>query len=257
MARVTASMAAPLRSRKMADRSIRSERSFYVVAACMMLIVTALAFRFFILHGKAFGGEDTTRQIVPLVVIHGLAMFGWIILFLVQSILIWNGNRRLHMVIGPAGAVLAAAIVVLGATTAGLSVHFNPQSYQLLGGARFFLAVMLGEMLAFGTLVAIGMLYRRRAEIHRPMMLLATVEIMSGSLGRCPYISHLAIVPPLYAVGPMLLFGALLFLLRWAMTRVPSRWYVIGYLGITAAGLISVVVGRSAVWSYIAGVIVP
>jgi len=27
---------------------------------------------------------------------------------------------------------------------------------------------MLGEMLAFGTLVAIAVIYRRRAEIHRP-----------------------------------------------------------------------------------------
>jgi hypothetical protein len=161
------------------------------------------------------------------------------------------------MLIGPAGAVLAAAIVVLGGTTAGLSVHFNPQSYQFLGGARFFLAVMLENMLAFGALASIGMFYRRRPEIHRPMMLLATIEITGASLARCPYISGLAIVAPLYAVGPMLLFGALIFLLQCGMTRVASRWYVIGFLGMTAAALISVVVGRSALWSDIAGVIVP
>jgi len=257
MAKVTASMATPLQSRKMTDRSIHAERSFYVVAACIVLIVTVTGFRFFILHGKAFPETDITRQIVPLVVVHGFAMFGWVSLFLVQSILIWNGNRRLHMVIGPAGAVLAAAIVVLGATMACLSVHFNPQSYQPVGGARFFLAVMLGEMLAFGTFVAVGTVYRRRAEIHRPTMLLATIEITSAALGRCPYISDLATVAPFYVVGPMLLFGAMLFLLHWAMTRVASRWFVIGYLGITAASLISVAVGRTALWSHVASVIVP
>jgi hypothetical protein len=222
-----------------------------------VLIVTVTGFRFFILHGKAFLGGDITRQIAPLVVIHGLAMFGWVSLFLVQSILIWNGNRRLHMVIGPAGAVLAAAIVVLGATLACLSVHFHPQSAQIVGGARFFLAVMLGEMLIFSAFVAIGMVYRRRAEIHRPVMLLATIEITSGALGRCPYISGLSIVPPLYVVGPVLLFGALIFLLQCGMTRAVSRWYVIGYLGMTVAALTSIVVGRSALWSDIAGVIVP
>ena len=42
---------------------------------------------------------------------------------------------------------------------------------------------MLGEMLAFGTLVAIAVIYRRRAEIHRPMMLLASLMVISGALG--------------------------------------------------------------------------
>ena len=37
---------------------------------------------------------------------------------------------------------------------------------QPFGGARFFLTIMFGEMLTFGALVATGMRYRRRAEIH-------------------------------------------------------------------------------------------
>ena len=77
-----------------------------------------------------------THQIVPLIIAHGLAMSGWVVLFLVQSILILTGRRRLHMVIGPLGGVLAAAIVILGATVAPLSVHFSPQIYVSLGGPR-------------------------------------------------------------------------------------------------------------------------
>ena len=42
---------------------------------------------------------------------------------------------------------------------------------------------MLGEMLALDTLVAIAIIYRRRAEIHRPMMLLASLMVISGALG--------------------------------------------------------------------------
>jgi hypothetical protein len=34
-----------------------------------------------------------TRQIGPLIVVHGLAMFSWIILFCLQSTLILIGNR--------------------------------------------------------------------------------------------------------------------------------------------------------------------
>jgi hypothetical protein len=238
-----------------AARTVRAERLFYVLAGSVMLIATVVGFRSFLAHGKGFGGE-ITRQIVPLVVVHGLAMFSWISLFLVQSIFILNGNRRLHMRIGVAGAVLAGAMVILGSVTAILSTRYNPESYQLLGGARFFLATMLGEMLSFGTLVAIAVIYRRRAEIHRPMMLLASLMIISGSLGRSPYIGNFAIMPPLYVLGPALVLGALLLVLQWAMTRAVSRWYALGYCAFVVASLIFILVGRSTLWNQIAGAII-
>lgn len=238
----------------LALRSVRSERLFYVIAGSVMLVATAVGFRSFLLHGKGFGGE-ITRQIVPLVVVHGLAMFSWIILFLVQSIFILNGNRRLHMRVGVGGAMLAAFMVPLGSFTAILSTRHNPESYQALGGARFFLATMLGEMLSFGVLVAVAVIYRRRSEIHRPMMLLASLMIISGSLGRCPYIGEFAVMPPLYVLGPALVLGALFLALRWGMTRTFGRWYGIGYSAIAIASFIFIAVGHSALWNQIAGAI--
>src|SRR5262249_39633700 len=156
-------------------RALQAERLFYVIAGSVMLIATAVGFRLFLLHGRGFGGGEITRQIVPLVVVHGIAMFSWMVLFLVQSILILNDNPRLHMRIGVGGAVLAAVMVPLGSVAAILSARNNPDLYQPLGGARFFLATMLGEMLSFGILVAVAVICRRRPQIHRPMMLLASL----------------------------------------------------------------------------------
>jgi hypothetical protein len=229
-----------------------------ISAAGLMLVITAVGFRFFILHGKGLGGGEITKQIVPLIVAHGFAMFGWVVLFFVQSVFILVGNRRLHMVIGPAGAVLAAAIVILGSTVASLSVHFNPSLYQPFGGARFFLALMFGEMLTFGGLVATGMLYRRRAEIHRPMMLLATALITGAALGRVPYMADLlGTVAPLYQHNLTLSLGALLFLLHWAMTGRADRWFAASYAGLGLACLATVAVGNTAQWNQIAGLMVP
>ena len=238
-------------------RTVQSERLFYVIAGIVMLIATMAGFRLFLAQGKGFGGGEITSQIVPLVVIHGLAMFSWIILFLVQSIFILNGNRRLHMRIGVFGAALAGVKVVLGSATAILSAHHNPEAYQPLGGARFFLATMFGEMIAFGTLVAIAVIYRRRAEIHRPMMLLASLMIISGALGRCPYIARFAIMPPLYVLGPALVLGALFLVLHSAMVRALSRWYALGYSAVVVASIIFIVVGHSTLWNQLTGAIVP
>jgi hypothetical protein len=252
----TMTVATPASAAKIAERRINQDRPFYVVAAGVMLIFAAGGFRNFYLHGRAPWGA-MTAQIVPLVVAHGLAMSGWVLLFLVQSILILTGRRRLHLVIGPIGGVLAAAIVILGTTVAPLSVHFSPQVYATLGGPRSFLATMFVQMLSFGTFVGIGLVYRRRPEVHRPMMLLATIVIQSGALGRFPYIENLAAFPPLYVWGPVLLFGGLLFAVQWGMSGTPNRWYLRGYAGMVMASFLSVAVGSSALWNRMASTFAP
>jgi hypothetical protein len=236
-------------------RRLAAERLFYVIAGCVMLVATVVGFRLFLAHGKGFGGGEITHQIFPLVVVHGIAMFSWVVVFLLQSILILNGNPRLHMRIGVGGAVLAGVMVPLGSVSAILSARYNPDIYQLLGGPRFFLATMLGEMLSFGVLVGVAVIYRRRPEIHRPMMLLASLMIISGALGRCPYIGEYALMPPLYVLGPALVLGALFLVLQLGMTRAFSRWYALGYSGMVIASVMIIVIGHSALWNRIAGAI--
>lgn len=55
---------------------------------------------------------------------------------------------------------------------------------------------MLGEVLAFTTLAVVAAVYRRRGKIHRPMIVLASLMIMSGSLGGGPYIGDFPLMPP-------------------------------------------------------------
>jgi hypothetical protein len=237
-------------SARVADRgSLPAERLFYVIAAYLMLVATLVGFREFYLRGRGPGGGPMTSGIVPLIVGHGLAMSAWIALFCAQSTLILRGNRRLHMVIGLWGAVLAGLIVVLGSSVALLSVHFNPRAHEPFGGPQLSLMIALSEMLLFGTLVTVGIVNRHRAEIHRPMMLLATIVIVSGSLARMPYMLPLAILPPLYVYTLSLLFGAMLFLLHWGMTRAVNRWYLIGYLAILIASFVFVGLGSTGVWT--------
>ena len=239
--------------RRFADR----DRLFYVIAAVMMLIFTAGGFRRFYLHGKAPWG-DLTHQIFPLVVLHGIAMSSWVVVFLVQCVLILGGYRRLHMkVIGWVGAALVPVIVILGSAGGTLSVRFRPEIYAPLGGPRAFLATMLMEMACFGTFAGIGLANRRRPEIHRPMMLLASLSMISGAIGRFPYIEPFAFSPPLYVMGPALAFGAFLFLLQWAMTRAANWRYLMGFVGITIASVLAIAIGTSAVWNRMVAALVP
>lgn len=121
--------------------------------------------------------------------------------------------------LGRMGAVLAAAIVLLGLPVVLLSAHYNPAIYTDFGGARFFLPLMLASPLMFGALVAVGIAYRRRPEVHR------------------------------------LLLGALLFVLHAAMTRRTSRYYAVGYASLAVGSLLSVVVAHSTTWNQIAALV--
>ncbi len=248
----------PERGREMS--AAERERWFYAIAAFAMLLLTAVGFREFLLHGKSVGGAPMTAQILPLVVMHGLAMLGWVLLFCVQSTLIVANRRRLHFRLGKIGAFLAGAVVLLGVTVAPLSAHYNPAAYDDFGGARYFLALMWPEPVTFGVLVAIALAYRHRLEVHRPMMLLATVGLMTGSLGRLPYWDALLrLVGGRVAVdlfGQMLVLGAVLLVVHAAVTRRWNRYFLAGYGGQVMAVILSAAVANSAAWNRIAGLLV-
>jgi hypothetical protein len=240
-----------------AVRRSDADRRFYLIAASLMLFFTVVGFRQFLQHGHNSVGGEVTAEIMPLVVVHGLAMFGWVVVFFLQTSLIQTGRRKLHMVIGPFAVALAAAVVILGSVVAGLSVHFNPAQYEGLGGAKPFLATMWMQMILFGGFVGLGWWYRRKAAIHRPMMLLATLVMQSGSMSRCPYFGALAHVAPLYVWNAVLIFGALLFLLQWALSRTANRAYLIGYAGIVLAAFLSAAIGTSPAWTRLTAAIIP
>ena len=235
----------------------RMERMFYLLSGCVLLVVVALGFQQFYLHGKANNGGPVTQQITPLVVLHGILMSSWIVLFVAQSSLIVRGNRKLHMSLGVAGAVLAGCLVVVGLATAIASVHYNPESYKEIWGARRFLSFMLTNVLGFGALAGVGLKYRRRSEVHRPMMLLATLFV-AGPAGffRIPWISGplMATIHTIFAPWvPMLILGILLVLLKWFMTRSFDRYVAAGFAGIVLACLFQFFVSSTAWWYQIAG----
>ena len=235
----------------------RRERMFYLAAASLMLIIVAMGFQKFYVHGQASDGGPVTQQIAPLVFLHGVLMSSWIIALVLQSGLIVGGNRKLHMSLGIGGAVLAALLVIVGLTTAIASVHYNPESYKNIWGARRFLSFMLTNISGFGVLAGIGLKYRRRPEVHRPMMLLATLFV-AGPAGffRIPFISgpimgaiHTILAPWV----PMMVLGALLALIKWLMTQSWDRYFAAGFIGIVLACVLQFFVANSAWWYQVAG----
>lgn len=236
----------------------RMERQFYLLAGCVFLVFVALGFQQFYLHGQNFLGRPVTHQIAPIIVVHGIGMSAWIIFLIVQSSLIVSGNRKLHMSLGVGGAVLAAFLVILGFFAAIRSAHYRPNSFAFYGSTPHFLIVPLTDILGFGVLVAVGLQYRRRPEIHRPMMCLATLFATAAAFSRISFIRgplggalHGSVFAVLTGWIPMLTLGLLLVAGKWLMTRTWDRYFARGWAIMACVCAIQLFVATTAAWSRI------
>ncbi len=235
------------------------ERKFYLLAGCLLLVFVALGFKRFYLHGQSAAHGPVTKQIAPLVFVHGIGMSAWILFFIVQSSLIVKGNRKLHMSLGAGGAILAVFLVIAGLLTAIGSVHYNPHGFRDLGGAHHFLIIPVTDIVGFGVLAGIGLRNRRRPEIHRPMMCLATLFVMTAALFRIGFIRG-PVIGAMHASSfvvfapwiPMLTLGVLLVSGKWLMTRSWDRYFALGWTGIACVCALQAFMANTAAWDHIA-----
>src|SRR5262245_25371026 len=132
----------------------------------------------------------------PLLHVHGAAFTCWVLLFVAQAVLVARGRVDVHRKLGVAGALLAAAMVVIGLSAAIDSAQRGVAAGN--AGALRFLAIPVVDMLVFPSLVAAGIFFRRQPETHKRLMLLATLTLFSAAVARWP----LAIL----AAGPAAFF---------------------------------------------------
>ena len=153
------------------------ERRLYTWAAMIAVLVVFAGFaRTYYLKG-AFGTPDLST----LKHVHGLVMTAWFTLFLVQVRLVATGRTPVHRKLGALGAILAAIVVIVGTTTAIVAARngATPGPPPLV-----FLAIPLGDMVVFLALVSAAILYRKRSDFHKRLMLLASLSLLTAAIAR-------------------------------------------------------------------------
>jgi hypothetical protein len=218
-----------------------------------MLIVTAFGFQEFYLHGQEFGGTAISPSMFPFVIVHGVALTLWFVLFLTQSVLIANRRRQIHMTLGWSAMALAVIIVVSGFPVAIKSVQADPLSPFWGMEYRQFLLIMLTEIGSFALFVLAGLLNRKRPARHRAMMLLATMSILAGATLRMP------ILFPIFGTtgwvgmfGPIFVLGAVLLATRSVMLRTLDRWLAAGFAAMVASYVLAVTLATGESWKSVA-----
>ena len=235
-------------------------RYFYTGAAVLLFVLMFLGFQLFYLQGKAYPGRPIPPPIRTVVILHGISMTAWMVLFLVQPLLIEAGNRKLHMTLGKIGAALAALVVIFGIGVALGSARVNPPELLLWGlNPRQFMAVPLISILLFAVLVTVGVWYRMRAEIHRPMMLLSVLAVMPAALDRVDVIRN-AYAGTVWGTlfGPFfasLVIGVTLLVLKTVLIRRVDRTFAVGLAILSVISLLVMQVAPTPLWAGIASML--
>lgn len=211
-----------------------AERYFYAVATLLLLGLVVAGFKLFYFHSQMYPGRPLTPPIKPLIITHGLAMSLWMLLSLTQPLLIATGNRRLHMALGMVGTVIAACLVVLGLKLGIAACKVTPPD-MMYGPLtpKQFMAVPVLNIALFALFVTAGVIWRKRPDIHKPMMFLATLTAVTAAIARIEFFNHLyarTIWQKLF--GDMffvLVVGAVLVTAKCLIFRKFDRWLAAGY----------------------------
>ena len=119
----------------------------------------------------------------PVVHMHGIAFFSWTIFALVQTSLVPAGRVALHRSVGLAGISLATLLTVLG-LLAALNSLLGSFAVGRNYDAEAFLIVPLSIIATFATLFTLAIANIRRPEIHKRLMLMATVSVLNAPVAR-------------------------------------------------------------------------
>jgi hypothetical protein len=171
-----------------------NDRRLYILAAIVTPLIVLAGFARTYYLKPFFNTPDLPGRIVHL---HGIVMTTWVLLFITQVSLVATRRTRVHQRLGIAGGVLAALVVIVGVLTA---LFAAARGHTPGPPALAFLVVPLGDMLVFSVLIGLALYFRRKLQVHKRLMLLAAINLLTPAIARIP-LSFIA------NGGPLAFFG--------------------------------------------------
>lgn len=119
-----------------------------------------------------------------LIHVHAALFTGWLILYTSQAALVMMGRTRVHLRLGPWLTAYGVAIAAVGIYAALLLAHQFGVRQNDFDAAAEFVFFPLIDMLYFAGFLAAAVVWRRRPDLHKRAMLVATFSIAVVGVGR-------------------------------------------------------------------------
>jgi hypothetical protein len=222
----------------------RHERFFHTGMAIAFLLTAVIGFG----PTYFFKPVHVSPPLSPLLHLHGIVFSAWLVLLIVQSGLVRADRVDLHKRLGIFGAVLAVLMTILGLYVAIAGARRGANADGMVPLA--FMIFPFGQTLLFAGFVGLGLWKRRQPEIHRRLILLGTICLLT------PAISRMVDKRSLLAMFLTLVFVVVAMLHDWKTRRRVHPIYIWGGAIILISGPLRAALGNSAAWQSFARLLV-
>lgn len=243
---------------KPADAAAKPTRNFYFIMALALLATAVIGF-----SQTYFAPMAAGKLNVPAIHhIHGLFFFSWVLLFAVQTWLVASKRTAFHRELGLLGISIATAMVFTVMVTVVERIHFFDQ-HGTGDAMRVFTWVQVSGIIFFAALFALAIVNARKPEIHKRLMLLATISLMDAPIARIYAMNFMPPPPPGPPLHPPVMLAviggliAVVFLIAaviydWRTRGKPHPVYIWGGLAFVAYQLTRAPISETGWWMSVA-----
>lgn len=158
------------------------DRIFFGGMAALMVATVLLGFG----HTYYFAGRVAAD---PIIHIHAAVFSMWFVLYVVQTCLIPAGKLHWHRTLGYWSYGWAVLMLVMGVLAATDLMRRGLMHTAVVVGPdpkTFYIVNMIG-LLTFAVLIAGSYVARRRPDMHKRLVLYATLSMLNNAIDRWPY----------------------------------------------------------------------
>ena len=158
----------------------RPKSRFFVVIAVALAATVFLGFA----PSYYFRSFTPLPGLSNLVQLHALVFSCWILLFMIQTMLVANRRTDIHRLLGAVGIAFAIGVVLLGIAvdlatiTSEQQAAWQSQDPGLVVNMARFMVRNTGNVIMFAILFTAAVALRRKPQIHKRLMVLATISII-------------------------------------------------------------------------------
>ena len=166
---------------------------------------------------------------------HAAVFVAWLAMFAGQAALAATGRIAIHMRLGPWLFAFGAVLIVVGMATALARFGGEVVAGELATAQRRLFGPVR-DLVVFTPFLAAGWIYRRRPEIHKRIMLVATTILLIAAVSRIGWFGLPAPEVLFYTVWPLPIYIAMLH--DFITKRLIHPVYLIGLAAMVAMRLV-------------------